>query len=128
MKSLLDALNSFGQNPEAVGDDLFSVFSAITHLSWNDAVAVGTAILALKKEAFNQASLRAAGTAASDPTVMRLVSCLEPVVQRLGQLIFEAPAEKREGLIALVTAGASPLVGLGTAEKWREAFLVPVGA
>lgn len=90
MENLLKSLELFGANPETVGDNLFSFFSEITHMDWDTAIAAGSAIFALFKEA---------DRVKNETTCDRLRSCMYPVRARLVKLIADAPEARRKDLL-----------------------------
>jgi hypothetical protein len=106
MKELLEALKKFGENPDAVGDNLFSFFAAITAMNWQDCVAAGHAINALKKEAWERAldleKIDPLKKALKNPTVCRLQACMNPVRSRVIELLLMAPVEQRAALLESV--------------------------
>lgn len=121
MKELLAALAAFGQNPEAVGDNLFTLFSAITSMTFEEATAAGCAIYALQDEAYKSAKARDEKTALDDPTYNRLRSVLAPVVVRVGQLIAQAPKEQQGMLIESVQYRfGQGFVSSSKTDAWRK--------
>lgn len=133
MKELLAALEKFSSNPEAIGDNLFSFFAVISKMTWEDAVAAGCAIAALKSDAFNKADVvaKAKGKehefdALKDPTFTRLESCLAPVIGRLGQLLAEAPKEKQPMLLQSISGGQVAILKFQTRDDWRKTLGIEV--
>lgn len=126
MKELLASLEAFGQNPEAVGDNLFAFFAQITHMGWADVIAAGAAIGALSDEAFRKAQVIAESKgeehkydAIKDPTHTRLESCLVPCVMRVGQLLAEAPKEQQAMLFHSVS-GRGSFIQSRTRDRWAK--------
>lgn len=127
MKELLAALANFAENPDAVGDNLFTFFGTITTMDWSDALAAATAIHTLKTNAYNKANKdKPAGEehkfdALHDPTYTRLESCLQPAIARIGQLLAEAPKEQQKMLLASIVA-VRGLLTMNVRDAWAKAL------
>lgn len=113
MKELLEALAKFGEDPDKIGDNLFSFFAAIMSMNWTDCVAAGMAINALKLNVFYKEN------STRDPVYLRLRSCLEPVLARTLELLSEAPQERRHALL-LSVSGRDGYVNHDKQKEWKK--------